>query len=338
MELLKIDGSYGEGGGQILRSAITLSCITKTPLQIKNIRYNRKNPGLGTQHVAAIKILAKICNARVSGLRIRSTEIEFMPNGIQDLEIKEDVGTAGSISLILQVLIYAVALSKKSLKLSIRGGTDVPWSPTMDYTKFVLSDALSRFGIKYIISTKKRGYYPKGGGIVDVRIFPCTKIYPVILTNKTTKNVNLFGTFSNIEHEKIISEFNNIKNDLIKSGYNVNAKISKEQALDSGAAILAHSSDENSVVGIDSLLDVSQNQFSNMFVKKVINNNLGIDANLADMLVIPASQSKDTSVFRINKITKHLETNLYITSKITGCKYGIGKIAQGYEVRIKGCL
>ena len=340
MEFFKIDGSHGEGGGQILRSAITLSCIMKTPIKIENIRHNRKNPGLSAQHLSAVKILSKICNAKVSGLEIGSKQIEFIPNDVENLSMIEDVGTAGSIPLILQVLIYAVSLSKKSLEISIKGGTDVLWSPTMDYTRFVLSEALANFGIKYSIKIKKRGYYPKGGGIVNIKISPCNKINPILLTSKNTNDVNLFCTYSKIKQEKIQSELVSIEQNFKKDSLNVmNTKITNEEALDKGASILAYRNDKNSILGMSSLWNTSAEKFvDGISSKKFIPDNLGVDENLADMLVIPASQSKETSIFRVASITKHLETNLYVTSKLTGCKYGIGKISGGYEVRIKGEL
>ena len=117
MEFLKINGGHGEGGGQIIRTAITLSCITKKPIHIENIRKNRKVSGLRPQHVTAIKILQKISNAKVEGREIGSTELKFIPNEIKSLELVEDVGTAGSISLILQVIIPVVAVSKNKLTL-----------------------------------------------------------------------------------------------------------------------------------------------------------------------------------------------------------------------------
>jgi RNA 3'-terminal phosphate cyclase (ATP) len=163
VEILKIDGSFGEGGGQILRSATTLSCITKIPIQIENIRSNRKVPGLREQHLTAIKLLAKICNAKVEGLQIGSTSLKFIPNETQNMQLQENVGTAGSIPLILQAVIPAVSLTKKKLTLSITGGTDVPWSPTANYTKHVLSEVYSRIGINFSMKIQKRGYYPKGG-------------------------------------------------------------------------------------------------------------------------------------------------------------------------------
>ncbi len=118
MDFLKINGGFGEGGGQIIRSAIALSCITKQPIHLENIRKNRKVPGLRPQHLTAIKILQKIANAKVIGAEIGSTELKFIPNKIESLELVEDVGTAGSISLILQVLIPVVAISQKKTQFN----------------------------------------------------------------------------------------------------------------------------------------------------------------------------------------------------------------------------
>ena len=140
MEFVEIDGSFGEGGGQVVRTAISLSCILNKAIIIKNIRQNRKNPGLKPQHFTAIKILKKICNTNLDQIKIGDTSIKFIPSNVQSLDLKEDVGTAGSISLIIQVLIPVVAICKKKLKLTIIGGTNVLWSPTIDYTQTVLRE------------------------------------------------------------------------------------------------------------------------------------------------------------------------------------------------------
>ena len=144
MDFVEINGGHGEGGGQIIRSAITLSCITKKPIHIVNIRKNRKNQDLKPQHITAIKILQKISNAEVIGNKIGSTELKFIPKEIKSQILNEDVGTAGSISLILQTIIPLGIVLKKKLQVTIRGGTDVFWSPTMDYTERVLKEAYSR--------------------------------------------------------------------------------------------------------------------------------------------------------------------------------------------------
>jgi RNA 3'-terminal phosphate cyclase (ATP) len=334
MEMLKIDGSFGEGGGQILRSALALSCITKKPIQIENIRHHRKNPGLKPGHLSTVKLLAKICNAHVEGLHLGSTTIKFSPNQVQDMRLRENVGTAGSISLILQAVIPAVSLAKRNLELLVTGGTDVPWSPTTNYTKYVLAEAYSRIGIDFTLDVQKRGYYPKGGGLVDLRVLPCRRINAVTLTKRIQKNAKIICSHSDLPEDQIHSSVNHIKNELAKNEFSIQTEIKSEKALDRGASVLAFSHDSNSVTGADDLYD-KKTEFGAAISQKLIES-LGVDTNLSDMLVIPLSLTKDLSVFTVKEITKHLETNLYITSKITGCKYGVGKIEGGFEVRIQG--
>lgn len=333
MDFLDINGGYGEGGGQIIRSAIALSCITKQPVHIENIRKNRKVPGLRPQHLTAITILQKISNAKVIGAEIGSTELKFIPTNIESLELVEDIGTAGSISLILQVLIPVVAISQKKLNLTIKGGTDVLWSPTIDYTRHVLREAYSRMGIKFSLELTKRGYYPKGGGEVYLQVYP-SRLKSISFTKRTTNNLKLICTFSKIPEEKIREQIAEIKKKLTDKNYLVEVEIKNQEATDSGASLLIYSIDENSIIGVDALLDKKTQRFNIEFDKFM--NSLAIDDNLADMLVVPASLGNKKTTFQVREITKHLETNLFVTSKITGCKYGIGKIKEGFEIIIEG--
>ena len=335
MEPLKIDGSYGEGGGQIIRTAVTLSSITGMPVEIENIRRGRGVPGLRPQHLTGIKILAKICNAKVEGLHIGSTALRFFPSKISNAILEENVGTAGSIPLILQILIPAVAISKKELTMSIIGGTDVTWSPTSNYTKFVLQEAYSRIGINFSMDVKKRGYYPKGGGLVDVQVLPCEKIKPVSLLKRTAKKANILGSYSIISKESIEKEIHEARKILESKGLSCNYELKKEDALDKGCSLLAFAHDDASITGSDAIYS-NVNGIGQIVADRFLESDLGVDHFLSDMLVVPLALASDTSIFRVKKITKHLETNLFVTSKITNCKYGIGKLDNGFEVRIKG--
>ena len=336
MEPLKIDGSYGEGGGQIIRTAVTLSSITGKAVEIENIRKNRDVPGLRPQHLTGIKILAKICNAKVDGLHVGSTVLRFLPSKISDTALKENVGTAGSIPLILQVLIPAVAISKKNLKLSIVGGTDVAWSPTSNYTKFVLHEAYSRIGINFTIDIKKRGYYPKGGGVADVQVLPCEKIKPISLLKRTTNSVKILSSYSMISKESIENEISEAKKILENHGLSCDYEVKEELALDKGCSLLAFAHDRNSIIGSDAICNKGMTGIGQLVANRFLESDLGVDLFLSDMLVIPLALINETSIFRVKKITKHLETNLFVTSNITNCKYGIGKLDDGFEVRIKG--
>ena len=334
VDFLKINGEYGEGGGQIIRSAVTLSCITKQPIHLENIRKNRKVSGLRPQHLTAITILQKIANAKVIGAKIGSTELKFIPGNIESLELNEDVGTAGSISLILQVLVPVVAISQKKLNLTIKGGTDVLWSPTIDYTQHVLKEAYSRMGIEFSVELKKRGYYPKGGGEINLQVNP-SHVKSISFLKRKTNNVKLICTFSKLSIEKIKNQVDEIKKKLINENFIVETEIKNQEAMDSGASLLIYSIDEHSVIGVDSLFDKKTQRFDLDF-DKFIKNPFGVDENLADMIIVPASLGQKKTTFQVRKITKHLETNLFVTSKITGCKYGIGKVSNGFEVIIEG--
>lgn len=336
MEPIKIDGSFGEGGGQIIRSAVTLSAITGKPVEIENIRRNRKVPGLRPQHMVGIKILSKICQARVEGLYINSTSLRFTPSQALNLQLCEDIGTAGSIPLILQVLIPAVSLMKKSLKISITGGTDVPWSPTSDYTKFVVGEIFSRIGITFSMDVKKRGYYPKGSGLIKTSIEPAFNLNPLSLFERKTRQAKLFCIFANISKKDIEEQVNIALSILEKNGFSCKSIVIEEKALDSGASIVIFSHDSSSVTGADAIYQKTVKNMGEYVARKFIDSSLGVDLNLSDMLVVPLSLIKDTSVYRVKEITKHLETNLFVASKITGCKYGIGKLDDGFEIRIAG--
>ncbi|WP_026089913.1 MULTISPECIES: RNA 3'-terminal phosphate cyclase [Nitrosopumilus] len=333
MDFIKINGEFGEGGGQIIRSAITLSCITKQPIHIENIRKKRKVPGLKPQHLTAIKILKKISNSKVIGDEIGSTELKFIPGQIENSKLFEDVGTAGSISLILQVLIPVVAISQKKLELTIKGGTDVQWSPTIDYTHHVLKEAYSRMGIQFSFELKKRGYYPKGNGEIDLKINPSI-IRAISFSKRKTTQAKIVSTLSKISFKKIESEIMKIKEKLTKEDFLVEVEIKEQEALDSGASLLIYSIDENSIIGIDALYDKKTQRFKLDYNKFL--DDQSVDGNLADMLVVPASLAEGKTTFEVKEITKHLETNLFVTSKITGCKYGIGRLSNGFEVIIEG--
>ena len=335
MDFLKINGNYGEGGGQIIRSTITLSCITKQPIHLENIRKNRKNSGLRPQHLTAITILQKITNAKVIGAKIGSTELKFIPGNIESLDLVEDIGTAGSIPLILQALIPVVAISQKKLNLTIKGGTDVLWSPSIDYIQYVLREACSRMGIKFSLELGKRGYYPKGGGCVKLQVHPCN-IKSISFSKRKTNDVKLICSFSKLTIEKIKNEIEEIKKKLTDANFIVDIEIKNEEAMNSGASMLIYSIDENSIIGIDGLFDKKRQKFD-LDIEKFIKNS-SIDENLADMLIVPASLGNGKTIFQVKAISKHLETNLFVTSKITGCKYGIGKISNGFEVIIEGIL
>lgn len=168
--MLKIDGSCLEGGGQVVRSAVALSALTGIPVEITRIRENRNKPGLGYQHCAAVRAAACACRGRIEGNEPGSSRLSFIPDSIRNAECSVDVGTAGSIPLVVQAWL-PVALAEGGV-LEVHGGTEVPASPTVDYLEKVLIPALGSVGGGITVTVIRRGYYPVGGGLVRVRVEP----------------------------------------------------------------------------------------------------------------------------------------------------------------------
>ncbi len=170
--MIEIDGSFGEGGGQIVRTAVALSAVTGEPVRITRIRQGRPKPGLAAQHAQALRALAEICDARTSGATPGSSEIIFTPGKILGGRRRVEIGTAGSVTLLMQCLLPALLCADRPSSLQIQGGTDVQWSPAVDYFRNVFLSALSSFGAKVSLEILQRGYYPRGQGEVLLEVEP----------------------------------------------------------------------------------------------------------------------------------------------------------------------
>jgi RNA 3'-terminal phosphate cyclase (ATP) len=170
--MIEIDGSFGEGGGQIVRTAVALSAVTGKSVHITRIRQGRPKPGLAAQHAQAITSLAGICDARVSGVKPGSSEIVFTPGEIRGGSHMVKIGTAGSVTLLMQCLLPALLRADAPSSLRVQGGTDVNWAPTVDYFNNVFLPALSSFGAMVRLEVLQRGYYPRGQGEVLLQVEP----------------------------------------------------------------------------------------------------------------------------------------------------------------------
>ncbi|MCA9800707.1 MAG: RNA 3'-terminal phosphate cyclase [Cyanobacteria bacterium HKST-UBA02] len=179
--MIEIDGSLGEGGGQILRTALSLSMITGRGFRIKNLRAGRKKPGLLHQHLTAVKAASRIAGAHVNGMELGSTRLTFEPQEPQPGHYEFDIGTAGSTTLVLQTVLPPLLLARQPSKIILKGGTHNPMAPPVEFLSRTFLPLLERQGARVSLDLKSYGFYPGGGGIIETAIDPAGKLLPLHL-------------------------------------------------------------------------------------------------------------------------------------------------------------
>lgn len=182
--MIEIDGAWGEGGGQVLRTALCLACLLGVPFRIVNIRKGRKRPGLAPQHMASVRAAALVSGAGVEGNREGSVALSFSPGRLRAGDYSIEVGTAGSALLVLQTIAPALSFAEGKSTVVVQGGTHVPFSPSWHHADRVLLPTLRGIGIRAALSVERFGFYPKGGGAVRAEIFPAEKVRPLRLAGR----------------------------------------------------------------------------------------------------------------------------------------------------------
>jgi RNA 3'-terminal phosphate cyclase (ATP) len=168
--MIEIDGSHGEGGGQVLRTALALSAWLGRPFQMKNIRARRMQPGLKAQHLAAVELVARVCGATVEGAALRSGALRFSPGAVAPGTYEQEVGTAGATTLVAQAAAIPLLRAPGPSRLRIGGGTHVAWAPPADYLRDVYARLLSRMGLRLQVDVTRHGFFPRGGGCIEVEV------------------------------------------------------------------------------------------------------------------------------------------------------------------------
>jgi RNA 3'-terminal phosphate cyclase (ATP) len=343
-ELVRIDGSQGEGGGQILRTAVSLAAITGKHIEVTKIRARRQNPGLRPQHMTGIKVLGDLFRADIENLQVGAEWIRFAPSDkFEGGPVNVDIGTAGSISMILMAVVPAVSLSNNSLEIEITGGTDVRTSPTIDYVRHVVAEAYLSIGIKFSVDVDRRGYYPKGGGVVRARIEPCKVPGTMELLAAREVAPKITSVCGQLPRHVAERQTSSAMIALEKKGIRCSSySASVETSISPGSSILVYStSDFGPYVGGDSIGEIGKRAeaVGTEAAERYLESTLmqaPVDPFLADMLVLPLALAKGRSKYRIARVTEHLRTNLQVASQMVGCKYSIEQQGRTHVVTIEG--
>lgn len=343
--MIEIDGSYGEGGGQILRTALSLSCLVKKPFRIFNIRKGRKKPGLMPQHLISVRAAQLLTSAEVTGGHSGSTELSFSPNYVKGGDFYFDIGTAGSTSLVLQTLIPALIFSEVKNTVVLKGGTHVPYSPSFHYVEKVVVPILKRLGIDINLTIELYGFYPKGGGKVRAEIAPAKEINPLRIMERGIisglKGCSGVGTLPlsiaerqrNALLEKIHSQIKDLSSPVDIELLNVSTP-------GQGTFIFLWSESEHSIAGFTSLgergkrAETVGEEIANEFLD-YYHSGAAFDQHLPDQIVLYLSMCDTESVFTTSRITQHLMTNLWTISLFREFHYSIeGEIGKPGKVKI----
>lgn len=337
-EKLLIDGAHGEGGGQILRTALSLCAITGRAARIENIRANRPNPGLAAQHLTAVEAVAALCAARVEGGVLGSQTICFDPQGpplageyFFDVAKAREGGSAGAATLVLQAVLLPLALAGGDSFVVIRGGTHMAWSPPFDYAREVWLHALAAMGVNARLELLRWGWYPAGGGEMRVQIHGLggggRQLSPVILQERgTLRGVRGRAVAANLPSHIAQRMTDRARSLLGQAGIAAELTAERITAASPGAGIFLTAEYENLRSGFCALGErgkPSETVAGEAVAALLAHRDSGaaLDAHLADQLVVAAALARGRSEFSVESITRHLATNAWVVER-----FGLARI------------
>jgi RNA 3'-terminal phosphate cyclase (ATP) len=334
--MLEIDGSQKSGSGTILRLSVALTGIMGESLHLFNIRKRRSKPGLRPQHLEAVLTAAKICDATVKGASLGSQELWFEPRKIRGGQVTAEIGTAGSIPMLILTVLPLCIFALQPVDLLItKGGTDVSHSPAINYLRFILLPLLKKMGVKTSIEVNKYGYYPKGMGEIRLKVQPCKEISPIKCIE--------FGKITTVEGisvctflaDRKVAERQAKEAENLLSAINLKPRIKVindfSNPLQKGSSlVLWCKTDTGVLLGSDAIGElrktseaVAQEAVGNLVEE--IEAKATVDVHIADMLIPFASLAKGESEYLTRIITEHVETNMWLVSTILGAEYKVEK-------------
>ena len=342
MEPLEIDGSHGEGGGQLTRLAVALAAMTGRPLRLVRIRAGRARPGLRPQHLAAVRAIATLCDGSLAGDAIGSGELHFRPGRIRGGTYRFDVGTAGSIALVLQAILPVALRAAAPSLVTIAGGTDVPKAPPLDYLRLVFLPLLGRMGAEVGIDLLRRGYYPRGGGEVQVRIPGVARLDALRLDQPgSVQAICGVAHVANLPPhiaERMSAAARESLGDLgpvqIKTQL-----LGEAEAVGRGGAVVVVARTENGVLGAGTVAErgVPAERLGSEVgweLRRDLEGGAGVDIHAADQLLIYAAQATRPSVFTVRRASLHAATVMWLTEQFLPAHFSTSpwRVLQRIEV------
>lgn len=329
--MIEIDGSVGEAGGQILRTATALSAVKREPCRVFNIRKGRTKPGLQIQHLLGLKALAQLCNGKLEGDYLNSEEIKFYPNQIYQDKIFIDIPTAGSIVLVLQSLILPCFNAPKPVKIIFNGGaTDTFFSPTVDYFQHVFLRILERMGGKLKINILKRGFYPEGGARVEVIVSPSKLKSVSVLERGDLKKILIISGASEFLKNKKVAErqIAGVREILGKLKLPVSERVEYYQTQCPGSYICLVAEFDDTLIGTDNLGKLEKRaeevgKEAALELLKEERSGACFDKHLADQILPYLALSEGKSQISVSEITNHCKANIWVIEKFIQGKFEV---------------
>lgn len=344
---MEIDGSQKSGSGTILRQSIALSGILGETLHIYNIRRKRSQPGLRPQHLEAVLTAAKLCNAETRGAKLGSQELLFKPNDIIGGEIHAEIGTAGSIPMLLLTILPMCAFAKRPASIHVmKGGTDVRHAPTINYVKHLLLPVLENMGLKTFLTVRKYGYYPKGMGEISLEVRPCQGLSPICLEKfGSLKELRGVSVCTFLEDRRVAERQAKAANEYLEEQHfsaEIEVVNDRSNPVQKGSSLVLWArTNTAALLGGDSIGElrksseaVGKEAAQNLFEE--IKSQATVDVHLADMLVPYVALADGKSVYMTRAMTEHLDTNIWLAEKILGVEFKVTEMGNLYKVEKKG--
>ncbi|MFX0114140.1 MAG: RNA 3'-terminal phosphate cyclase [Candidatus Hodarchaeota archaeon] len=341
---IEIRGDLMEGGGQILRTSVTLAAITGKKVLITKIRANRPNPGLQRQHITGIRAAAALTQSNVKNLQIGSQIFEYEPHKLEGGKFRFDVGTAGSVSLVIQTILPIALWAENPIKIELTGGTDVKWSPPIDYLRFVFFPILKKILHAEIkLNLLQRGHYPKGGGRVTLEISPLKKKDYEIQMKTGGAPGTVLGRSHCVRLPPHVAERQAESATIFLRNLNLDVGEIKTEtyprAMDkhrgAGSGIVLYvETDKGAILGGDSIGERGPKaekvgKEAAFRLHSAIESGAAVDRNLGDMLIPFMVLSPRESLFSVSEVTKHLLTNIEIVKKFSNREFRLeGKLGE----------